>query len=591
MKRRNRLDFTQPITRVHNIFRIRTIVNAVSSLNKKKQLPNDEEIANVLAKSGLSKYRKEKVKDRIMRRARDHLLTASYMGLLTRSGFPFGYSSTQAGKLLQKYGAEEECPKDTLEEAVFIDRILRLKLTNVYDMQRGKQYEKLRSRPCLFILEVLSRKDGLHEHQIAVATGGTKCDPVVEDNKTRLKVAEVCKYGDQSEAMLIKFYKDYGVKAQDRKNMTRNVRPLLDWCRSVGLVRYEEIGEAGRWYFLEERGKRLLKQYREKTPVWYIDLGNASTAKSALLLFYQYAIASGFVFKSILNSKLKVSTLNSGVTTTKIGELVSEIENQTDVNLVNAGSAKDAELDFTFGYDVPPENRKEVMKYLEVTCKIANVKPEKVLHMLEIETIENLERVLDREHQDVRQILTGSVSKNIDVDAKKIASLIPSVGILGQYKSEFEKEVVLLLRLLSLNAIKYQGQLAERANKAYIIRFFENNPDILVKNGIESLVECKSSGEWKSPLATEKNVPKELLIYQQYFPQVHADSIALVYEGILDTESKKFLTSFLEDSKDIVFVTKNYLINCIHNPQLRINLVRTIKKPKKYAPTQRILST
>jgi len=589
MKRRNRLDFTQPITRVHNIFRIRTIVNAVSSLNKKKQLPNDENIAEVLAKSGLSKYRKEKVKDRIMRRARDHLLTASYMGLLTRSGFPFGYSSTQSGKLLQKYGLEE-CPKDAMEEAVFIDRILRLKLTNVYDMQRGKQYQKLRSRPCLFILEVLSRKNGLHEHQIAVATGGNRCDPTIEDNKTRLIVAEVCKYGDQSEAMLKKFYTKYGVKAQDRKNMTRNVRPLLDWCRSVGLVRYQEIGEAGRWYYLEERGKRLLKQYREKTPVWYIDLGNASTAKSALLLFYQYAIASGFVFKSILNSKLKVTTLNSGITATKIGELVSEIEIQTGVNLVNAGSAKDAELDFTFEYDVPPENRKEVMEYLKTICKVANVKSEKVLHVLEIESIEDLERVLDREHKDVRQILTGSVSKNTNVEAEKIASLIPSVGILGQYKSEFEKEVVLLLRLLSLNAIKYQGQLAERTRKAHVARFFENNPDILVKNGIESLVECKSSGEWKSPLSTDKNMPKELMLYQQYFPQVQSDSIALIYEGVLDTESKKFLASFLGDSNDIVFVTKNYLINCIHNPQQRTNLVRTIKNPRKYSPAQRILA-
>ena len=85
-------------------------------------------------------------------------------------------------------------------------------------------------------------------------------------------------------------------------------------------------------------------------------------------------------------------------------------------------------------------------------------------------------------------------------------------------------------------------------------------------------------------------MPKELTLYQQYFPQVHSDSVALVYEGVLDAESKKFLTEFLEDSKDIVFVTKNYLINCIHHPQLRENLVKTMKKPKKYSPSQRILT-
>jgi hypothetical protein len=66
--------------------------------------------------------------------------------------------------------------------------------------------------------------------------------------------------------------------------------------------------------------------------------------------------------------------------------------------------------------------------------------------------------------------------------------------------------------------------------------------------------------------------------------------VALVYEGTFDVESKKFLLGFLKDSKDIVFVTKNYLINCIHQPQLREDLVRTIKNPKKYAPAQRILS-
>jgi hypothetical protein len=581
MPRRNQLRFTQPITRVHNIFRIRTIVNAVSLLNKKKEAPNDEEIADVLAKSGLSKYRKEKAKDRIMRRARDHLLTASYMGLLTRSGFPFGYSSTKSGKLLQKYGPEEECPKDTLEEAVFIDKILRLKLTNVYDMQRNKQYEKLRSRPCLFILEVLSRKDGLHEHQIAVATGGDKCDPAIEDNETKLRVAEVCKY---DEKMLDQFYVAYRVSEEDKRNMSRNVRPLLDWCHSIGLIRFEEIDDK-RWYYLEERGKRLLKQYKVKIPVWYIDLGKVPSAKSALLLFYQYAFASGFVFKSILNSPI-----NTGLTTTRIGELASEIETAIGVNLVNGGSAKDAEIDFSFDYDVPPENKTEVMHYLKIICKIANIKPEKVLDVLEIESIENLERILDREHQDIRQIFSGSFKKNMDIDSDKIASLVPSVGILAQYKSNFEKEVVLLLRLLRLNAIKYQGQLAERTSKAYVARFFENNPDIFVKNGIESLVECKSSGEWKSPLSTNKSMPKELTLYQQYFPQVHSDSVALVYEGVLDTESKKFLTEFLEDSKDIVFVTKDYLINCIHNPQLRENLVRTMKKPKKYSSVQRILT-
>jgi hypothetical protein len=161
--------------------------------------------------------------------------------------------------------------------------------------------------------------------------------------------------------------------------------------------------------------------------------------------------------------------------------------------------------------------------------------------------------------------------------------------VLTQYKSDFEKETVILLKLLQLNAIKYQGQFADRSHKTHVIRFFENNPDILVMNGIESLVECKSSGEWKSPLTNVKSVPKEFLIYQQYFTEVHPDSVLIAYEGSLDADSQKYIESILMDLNDIVFVTKNYLINCTYQPQLRKRLIETIKQPKKYRATDRIL--
>jgi hypothetical protein len=588
LTKRKELDFTRPITRVHNIFRIRTVVNAVSEENKKRRRPNDEEIALVLAKRGLSKYRKEKIKDRIMRRARDHLLTASYMGLLTRIGHPFGYSSTPAGKLLQKYGAEEECPKDTMEEAVFIDKILRLKLTNVYDLQLGKQYVNLRSRPCLYLLHILSRKSWLHEHQLALATGGKRCDPLLEDRKTQLAISAICNYGDPSGESLARFCSDYGVQEKDRKNMTRNVRPLLDWCEAVGLVSSKEIAGTGRWYDLTERGKAMLELYGKKTPIWYMDLGTMPAAKAALLIFYQYAITSGFVFTGILNLKIKI-----GLVTKQVSELVSEIDKRVGVNLVHGGSAADSLLDFTLEYDIPPESKQEVVSYLRTLSKISNIRVDKIIQELETSPLEKLERILDREHQSIRKIMTGRFSEQTAIASdpllSQVSSVVPSVGVLGQYKSDFEKEVVILLRLLGLNAIKYQGQLAERCYKTHVMRFFENNPDILVINGIESLIECKSSGEWKSPLTSVKSVPKEIVIYQQYFPEVHSDSVVLAYEGSLDDDSHKFVLSILADSHDIVFVTKNYLINSICQPQFRERLFRTLKQPHEYGAEQRIL--
>jgi len=589
MKRKIAPKFTPPITRVHNIFRIRTVVNAVTKENEKRKLPNDDEIGVVLAQSGLSKYRREKIKDRIMRRARDHLLTASYMGLLTRIGRPFGYSSTTAGRFLNQYGVEEECPKDTREETVFIDKILRLKLTNVYDLQLGKQYVDMRSRPCLYILSVLTRNNWLHEHQLAVATGGRKCDPLLEDKQTRSIVSAICQYDEPSKETLQEFYRDYNVRETDRKNMTRNIRPLLDWCESVGLVASKEVEKtSGRWYDITDRGRAMLGLYGRKMPIWYMDLGETPAAKAALLIFYQYAMASGFDIGGILDFRLR-----TGLVTRKVSELADEMEEDIGVRIVNGNSSVESKIDFTFEYDVPAEDRNEVTSFLKGICKFAHIKLEKVIGNVEVNPLEGLETILEKEQQSVRNLITGSFAERTafaDPLLAQIPSLVPSVGILGQYKSDFEKEVVILLRLLGFKAIKYQGQLADRCTKTHVTRFFENNPDILVINGIESLVECKSIGEWKPPLTSNKSVPKELLIYQQYFPQVNSNSVVLVYEGSLDTGSQKIIISILEDSQDVIFVTKNYLINCIYQPLLRERFLKTIREPQKYKPDDRVLT-
>jgi len=589
MKRGTPLGFTPPITRVHNIFRIRTVVNAVTAENKRGVFPNDKQIGIVLAESGLSKYRKEKIKDRIMRRARDHLLTASYMGLLTRVGRPLGYSSTTTGKILEKYGAEEECPKDAREEAVFIDKILRLKLTNVYDLQRRKQYLAFRSRPCLYILHVLEKKSWLHEHQIALATGSRKSDPLLEDRPTRSLISKLCRYYEPSDKVLHKFYRDFGVRKAARKNMTRNIRPLLDWCESVGLVSSKEVkGTRGRWYEITDRGRVMLKLYGKKTPIWYVDLGKTPEAKAALLIFYQYAAVSGFDIKGIMNARLR-----TGLVTMKVSEILQDVEEKPGIILLNRGLESDKELDFTLEYDVPPENRNNVLEYLKTICNIAHVKLDKVVQSVEVDSLEELETILEREQQNIRSIVTGKFAEKTAISSdpllKQVSSLVPSIGILGQYRSDFEKEVVILLRLLGLNAIKYQGQLADRCRKTHIMRFFENNPDILIINGIESLVECKSSGEWKAPLSGTKSVPKELLIYQQYFAEVKSNSVIIIYEGLLDINSHKIVASILEDTKDIVFVSKNYLINCVHQPSLRERFLRIIMEPKNFKSEERIL--
>jgi hypothetical protein len=63
----------------------------------------------------------------------------------------------------------------------------------------------------------------------------------------------------------------------------------------------------------------------------------------------------------------------------------------------------------------------------------------------------------------------------------------------------------------------------------------------------------------------------------------------LAYEGTLDAESLSMVTSILEDTPDVVFVTKNHLLNCVHQPAKRERLLEVIKSPKNFDITSRIL--
>jgi len=585
--RMKQLRFMQPITRVHNIFRIRTIVNSITEMNKRGKMPGDDEVGMVLAKTGLSKLRRFKIKDRIMRRARDHLLTASYMGLLSRIGRPFGYTATIVGRMLSSYKAREECPKDETEGAIFTDKIMRVKLTNPYDIQSGGQYSDLRSRPCLYALHALKSKPWLHEHQLAVINGAKKCDPLLADANAIRVLNSVSGYGGLEADKLDQFYDEFEIGNEARKNMTRNIRPLLDWCESLGLVQFKVVEELGRWYSLTSVGERVLNLYKQKLPIWFNDLGSFPTAKAAILIFYQYA----GLFGLHINRRFLDLSFRTGLVQSKVSDLVVAMQKKLGIDFPEDYSKLAVPIDFTWDYDVPPEQKEEVLSFLSIFVKPFRLNAKDVVERLVKEQVEQLKMVLETERVKIRTTVTSEFSKSTalsDPILQQVQDLIPSVGIMNQFRSDFEKEVALLLKLLKLNAVKYQGQLADRCVRAYVMRFFENNPDILVINGIESLVECKSIGEWGTRLSWEKSVPKEVIVYQQYMPEVKSDSVVIIYEGTLDTESRKFITGILDDAKDILLVTKNFLLNCVYKPALRERLLSVMKNPRKYPASSRI---
>lgn len=577
------VQITPPITRVHNIFRIRTIVNAITRMNKQKIFPNDKEIAKVLAESGLSKLRKERIKDRIMRRARDHLLTASYMGLLTRQGRPFQYSTTTSGIMLERYG-KEECPKDTLEEAIFIDKLMRLKLTNVFDAQSGKQYTGFRSRPCLFILHLLEQIGPMHEHHLAVGTGGSKCDPFLQ-NKETLNIIKIVKKYQRLSLQI--FYRDFLINTTDRKNITRNIRPLLDWLHSVGLIEHDAENADNRIYKISRRGKSILKFYSKMMPLWYYDFKELADIKSALLLFYTYVKK----LELALNKSLIESSMQVGLHVFTIKEILEKIERETPVKFSDDYTTLETEIDFNFEYDIPPEKNEMCTNYLAQIFKIMHMKID--VKKFEQKNISEIEYIIQENTEQIRIQVKDKFSKSTHLTDEptlaKITALMPTGGILNQYRSDFEKETSLLLRLLQFNAVKYQGQVAERTHKKHIMAFFENNPDILITNGIEILVECKSIGEWKMPIRDIKNVPKEILIYQQYLKEIKSQSVMVVYEGTLDEKSLSMISSILNDAKGIVFVTKNFLINCIQKPAEKKRLELAMRLPQRHTANQRIM--
>jgi hypothetical protein len=213
----------------------------------------------------------------------------------------------------------------------------------------------------------------------------------------------------------------------------------------------------------------------------------------------------------------------------------------------------------------------------------------------ETHEIQDMVSVLNEEHRFFQGIRSQQLVQGISLDSSasmftKISQLLPSLGVNNQYRSEFEREVAVLLRLLGMNANKYQGQFADRCKKSTIMKFFENNPDIIIMNGMKIPVECKSTGEWKEPLSVSKSVPKEIIIYQKYLPEIGANSVILIYEGsVSDSKSFNSLKEILEDNANVLFVTKNFLLSCLHKPILRQNIMKRMSRPTIFPSEERIL--
>lgn len=569
-----RVNHTPPITRVHTLFRLRTVLNAVTELHKRGETVTDKEIAGLLAETRLSKYKPEKLEDRIGRRARDHLETLLRMGLVWRTKVKgrFDYRATPAGEqLFKRYGFMDECPKDSFEEAVFISRLMRMKMTNPYE----RKFIDFRTRPCLTALYSLSQTK-LHLYHLGIILGEKKADPYLNPAPIDVRVKEFSLY-EPNEHSVGKFLEQYGIENKEAKSIRRDTKPILDWCRQLNLV-----SERHDWYTLTDRGKVMLEHYKDICPIWYADLGDVPQAKSALLLLYDFLRSSGIPHQFAPEERIRVGLFEGN-----IKDLLIEIEKNVGVALFDKSYTRlIRDVDFSLWYDIPPRMHEDTLTLLKDLLNKHGVTVDAFIKEVELKSILKLEGALRRENAEFKQARADSISEAIEV--KLPIEVIPTPGVFSAFRSPFESECFMLLRLLGFNAQKYQGLLKDFASRSFS-RFAENNPDILIANGFYCLVECKSIGEWRERLRVTKNVSNEMWRYQMYTKDVNVNSAVFIYEGTIDRKSKRQLIDQLVDARKIVVISRRYLLESLRKPERRKVLKNLMKRPEVIKPLARIL--
>src|SRR2546427_3269865 len=107
----NRTTKAPPITRVHKLFRIRTIVNESRNYLKKRKGVDQRQIGQILVDTKLSKASILESPNKL-KRARDHALNASLLGFFVPipQDHEFLYAPTPIADQLQSYKFDQECP-------------------------------------------------------------------------------------------------------------------------------------------------------------------------------------------------------------------------------------------------------------------------------------------------------------------------------------------------------------------------------------------------------------------------------------------------------------------------------------------------
>jgi len=486
-----------------------------------------------------------------LKRARDHANNASFLGLLVpiRQDHEFAYCRSLFGEMLSKYSFSDECPKDLHESAIFTDRIMRLKLTNAYDSRNT--YSKFHCRPFLNILTIL-RHQRLHISQIHYLLSITK-DIASNPDLIKKIITTFSKYPMYEESTIADFLRDFKLTSKYKmREIGRSTKPLLDWAQQVGLLGQEE----NKWCFITEKGLEVQKFYSTLRPIWFDELGFDAPLPSSLLLVYMWAY--------IKDRELSPQKLSTGAR-----ECLNEMNSK--FNLWNQSLSKLREpIDFDLNYDVPFDWRKTVLGY------ISRLKSDAIdTNEISIWSIAQIENKLSTTGIEKTQ---GELSKALGI----------SIPRRECFQTDLEWDTCIKLRLLQLPANPYQGEFEGDTDDPMAT----SNPDVVIRNNLKVLVECKSAKEWGKVVVLNKDVGGELHMYQDYAEQINANSSVFVCD-VDKFDENRFVPSFEKrgDRLDrIVLVVWNYLDKIQRDQTLLKRFVEIIRKPKMHSPRQRILT-
>lgn len=542
-----------PITRVHKLFRLRTVVNDISLYDtptSKGVITKD--VGQILVDRKLSKVSIIESANKL-KRARDHALNTSILGLTIPipKGNSFIYKKSPVGELLSVYSFENECPFDLRESSIFADRMMKLKLTNAYDSRNT--YSKFHSRPFLNILTILKHRP-LHISHIHYVISLFDDFSLYPDTIAEL-LDIFSSYRSYDEEESERFIEDFQLSDEKtRREIGRSTKPLLDWAKQGNLLTVDKKG----WCLITENGKAVQEFYINFYPIWYDQLGFNAPLQSAILLISQLGYQRDF---RLNRSKLPAEYL----------DVLQDLSTRFEV--WNKFLTKlNRPIDFSLDYDIPYNQRAEVEAH-----------------------IEKISELLDLTHFDPYTLSLNSIYQLEDtlVQTKTETDFVQLNDALGIkiprrecFQTDLEWKTCIRLRLLGLPAIPYQGEYEGATD----LPMANDNPDVVIRNAIRSLVEVKSSSEWGQSVKLGKRIGGELMMYQSYAEDINANSVLFVCD-VDEFHPTDFIASFCKRGdklNKIILTNWAFLREVIKDRDQLDGLITVLTTPEDVDPLERI---